>query len=623
MPQQKFRLGLCLAGSVSAGAYSAGVLDYLFETLERWENAKADASQKNIPTHNAVVDVFSGASGGGMCGIISSIILQDNKPYASGKNSLLYKTWVDLNDNNEKLTWQQMLDNDDADKYKAVKSFINSKFIDDISNRVFDVKNITPKENDFRKWLSADLEVAVTVSNLRGIPYAVNFSSNHLNSQVRHYMVNHKLLLKFTTNYKTFENDKSYIYVNFKNNINTAFLKEAATATGAFPLGLLPRNFSLDRGMVDSMCFPNKRINILEQQNGMVLPKFIKPTWPDETIFEELIDPHRENKSFPYFKFTAVDGGMTNNEPFEVARAILLDKEPYCNTIESDGKLADRSILMIDPFPNSNAFAHQFKEPRTIPDLIKLLLKALRNQPLFKLEDIQLASEDEVLSRFMIAPTRNDAYKDAPIASASLDGFGGFLDKAFREHDFYLGRRNCQRFLNRRFGIPLQEGVSDNIILSQGYHAEAIERFKYKMKQKDAAGNIVEKWFVPIIPDTNVTGWSNAANDSIFTNEAVKYPFPKFDVSLLPQMRKKIWKRLQFVAAHTITTSVKKDIDADATTTEIKKKKINWLHVFFGALFIIPAIPFFLVLYFMAKQKVMSSIMNVVESDLRKRKIIK
>ena len=35
-----FHLGIAMAGAVSAGAYTAGVLDYLFETLERWEKEK-------------------------------------------------------------------------------------------------------------------------------------------------------------------------------------------------------------------------------------------------------------------------------------------------------------------------------------------------------------------------------------------------------------------------------------------------------------------------------------------------------------------------------------------------------------------------------------------------------
>ena len=34
MEDKTFHLGLCLAGAVSAGAYTAGVVDYLFEALD-------------------------------------------------------------------------------------------------------------------------------------------------------------------------------------------------------------------------------------------------------------------------------------------------------------------------------------------------------------------------------------------------------------------------------------------------------------------------------------------------------------------------------------------------------------------------------------------------------------
>ncbi len=40
------------------------------------------------------------------------------------------------------------------------------------------------------------------------------------------------------------------------------------------------------------------------------------------------------------------------------------------------------------------------------------------------------------------------------MASAILGGFGGFLSENFRKHDFQLGRRNCQAFLQRHFVLP-------------------------------------------------------------------------------------------------------------------------------------------------------------------------
>jgi hypothetical protein len=60
--------------------------------------------------------------------------------------------------------------------------------------------------------------------------------------------------------------------------------------------------------------------------------------------------------------------------------------------------------------------------------------------------------DPNVASRFLIAPKRdNEAF---PIASGSLGSFGGFLSYDFRAHDFMLGRRNCQRFLDKYFVLP-------------------------------------------------------------------------------------------------------------------------------------------------------------------------
>lgn len=40
MSKKKFQVGLCMAGAVSAGAYTAGVMDYLLEALNQWEKRR-------------------------------------------------------------------------------------------------------------------------------------------------------------------------------------------------------------------------------------------------------------------------------------------------------------------------------------------------------------------------------------------------------------------------------------------------------------------------------------------------------------------------------------------------------------------------------------------------------
>lgn len=95
--ENTFHLAITMAGAVSAGAYTAGVIDYLLETLDNWEAKKDEAKKffkenpdeskfdeeqqqkaeyyKKIPTHDIKIEVLSGASAGGMTSIMTSAYL--------------------------------------------------------------------------------------------------------------------------------------------------------------------------------------------------------------------------------------------------------------------------------------------------------------------------------------------------------------------------------------------------------------------------------------------------------------------------------------------------------------------------------------------------------------------
>lgn len=76
-----FHLGITIAGAVSAGAYTAGFIDYLIKVLELWEkqkkiirekienNKSLSDYEKKIPLHNVCID----ASAGGMVGMIAAL----------------------------------------------------------------------------------------------------------------------------------------------------------------------------------------------------------------------------------------------------------------------------------------------------------------------------------------------------------------------------------------------------------------------------------------------------------------------------------------------------------------------------------------------------------------------
>ena len=69
--EDTFQIGLALSGAISAGAYTAGVLDYLFQALNAWEQAKK--KDPRAPQHQVNLQVVTGASAGAITGALGAI----------------------------------------------------------------------------------------------------------------------------------------------------------------------------------------------------------------------------------------------------------------------------------------------------------------------------------------------------------------------------------------------------------------------------------------------------------------------------------------------------------------------------------------------------------------------
>jgi hypothetical protein len=95
-----FELGIVMAGAVSGGAYTAGVMDFLIEALDAWENAKNDG--QDVPSHDVRIKVMTGTSAGAMNTALAAVMLNEDfehvrevpaPPGAAAKNKA-YKSWV-------------------------------------------------------------------------------------------------------------------------------------------------------------------------------------------------------------------------------------------------------------------------------------------------------------------------------------------------------------------------------------------------------------------------------------------------------------------------------------------------------------------------------------------------
>lgn len=242
---QKFQIGLCMAGAVSAGSYTAGVMDYLLEALEEWEKRRGT---EGVPTHQVELPVMGGASAGGMTSIIAAAALQQgiehiDKPSSSlleeHPENLLYHSWVDLTGRD---MFSTMLDTSDI-KAGQVEALLNSDFIDIIAQRALEPDMPATFRWPVRpQFLAPHLKVFTTLTNLQGFLYDVSFKSGATGGRNPYYMTVHNDYACFELNGQTpGSGDPGWIPLNIQKKLNVQVAMESAMATGAFPVGLKSR----------------------------------------------------------------------------------------------------------------------------------------------------------------------------------------------------------------------------------------------------------------------------------------------------------------------------------------------------------------------------------------------
>lgn len=481
-----------MAGAVSAGAYTAGVIDYLIETLERWQQQKEiirNKIDKNIPLsdteqlvplHDVVIEVLSGASAGGMTAAVLAYSFNDgtyitkregqlipgnyNQPLSTDEHTKLYHSWINMVDDDNGNTFSKLMNTSDIGDVKQLKSFLNSQPIDDIAAKA------VPQAINFNNapaYISPSLSVLLSVTNLEGVPIDIRFS-NVTGDNARNVLRMHSGFLHYQFNSQLLS-DIDYP-AEVIGNQNKSNLAAAAMATGAFPFGLSNRRIVVNKVFFDGFKQNLKinrnldvNMNLSDEQNAYI--------------------------------FTAVDGGAINNEPMGTTVKILTAKRNLAK--KANPSFNDENyMILIDPFPSvTNARqANQFKEPEPY-NLLQQAFKifgAFRNQSAFKQEDLfdGLEMTDK---RYLIYPAKRRFYF---LACGLIEGFSGFLKKAFRTHDYQLGRKNCQTFLRYYFGeeVSVFEETA-GITLTNAQK----EIWTYDFNYGKAGAE--KLWKMPLIPD--------------------------------------------------------------------------------------------------------------------------
>jgi len=456
-PDNPFEIGLVMAGAISAGAYAAGVVDFLVEALDEWEKSKELARQhaddpqaRECPMHSVKIKVMAGASAGGMTsGLAVGLLGMDYQSVveqpppdqpATPTNNNLYRSWVNTVD------IEPLLGSKDLDGIAKgpIKSVLDCSILSDIAKDAFKFER--PNDRKSRPYVADPLHVFLTVTNLRGIPYPLKFANFSQSEKVKQYeMTMHADNVHFILSKDEPAKAQGAFWLkpyDFQNPETWGLLQNAALATGAFPIGLAPVLLKRISSQYDVRHWRHKGPH---SENGRHYCEYWKPIPPDFG---------GDEKSFEY-DFLCVDGGVMNNEPLDLANLVLsgpLDVEP------SGGDKVTRATVMILPFPNSTGFSRKYDGDTNFIHLLSTTFNGLINQARFKPDELAMADDANPFNRFLVVPRRGFRSNGEPepftIACGSLGGFGGFLSRKFREHDYQLGRRNCQWFLKQYFTLP-------------------------------------------------------------------------------------------------------------------------------------------------------------------------
>jgi len=441
-----FHIGINMAGAVSAGAYTAGVLDFLTEAIEEWYAAKA-APNPTVPMHDICIDVFSGASAGGMCAAISAVMVQGpfqhihnpEDPSVKDTTNRFYESWVN------KIDIQWLLQSTDLLPGQPVISLLDSNILDQIADYA-----IAPGASSPRPYISRALTLFLTLTDVRGIPYSLNGDApGSAEEDIRYYADR----LQFETVADPAARPLFPLAKPLPLGSSAdawPLLKEAAKATGAFPLFLAPR--ILQRDVADFLNSPWEPV-------ADPLPAPTPPHWP--------------LKAGQQFTTLNVDGGLTDNDPFQLAHDYLAVHNPLAKRDPVTGQLknppaadqANCAVLTVAPFPADDLYNanYDFATNSSILAMLPNLFTVLISQSRFLGESLNAVIDTNSFSRFVLAPSDTNHPGQDALQCGLLSAFGGFFERGFRAHDYQLGRRNCQKFLLDTFRLSV-----DNPIIAQG-----------------------------------------------------------------------------------------------------------------------------------------------------------
>jgi predicted acylesterase/phospholipase RssA len=463
-----FKIGINMAGAISAGAYTAGVLDFLIEALDEWEAAKQRGDV--VPRHEVSLEVFSGASAGGMCAAISAVQVQQDFDHIrdtslTGTNNRFYESWVN------RIDIRELLQTDDLERGQAVLSLLDSTIIADIAQYA-----LTPGPVKVRPYISRNLTLFLTLTNLRGVPYSLDSAAPGSLEESTAFYGDRLRFQAVQTGDPPPAPPAKPLPVGSAGQGAWPLLQQAAMATGAFPVFLAPR--VLNRDAAD----------------------YTPPMWETAGSTAPPIKPDWTLENTDTWKTLNVDGGVIDNDPFDLAHDYLVALNPIPGNRQNprEALKADRSVITVAPFPAQDRFnpGYEATAQAAVMKAVGRLFSALISQSRFFGESLALIMTGTVFSRFMIAPSDTTLPPGAAaLQCGTLGAFGGFFERGYRAHDYALGRRNCQQFLRAQFILP-----QGNPVMAPGLDPDGKVLAAFGIDPPNATVVPQNQRWIPLIP---------------------------------------------------------------------------------------------------------------------------
>lgn len=438
-----FELGLSLAGGVSCGAYTAGVTDFLVEALDAWHAAIA-RNDADAPHHRVRLTVIGGASSGALtAAVLASVMPFDIAPVRAftgpdeAERNPLYDSWVNMTG------LEDLLGTGDV-RTSGIRSVLDPTPVERAARKA--VGHGLRTRPELRRWLADPARVLFSVADLHGLRFgaAAHQPGGHL------AVTEHAAIIRFAVSgagtapaapvraderlidHRLTQEDAGKRWAAWGKD-----LAEVALASGAVP-GALPSRW-LTRPWSDF------------GQRELVLPGC-----RDMHARRIALEPLELGTAIGLRHFEAVDGGLVDNTALAAVRAELNGRDVLaCNP--RDAIRVRRAVLMIDPLLDSSALRRQADiSPTGLAAKVAALGRMLIDQVRTDRAELALALDETVYSRFLVSPGRVAVNQGSceDLAGASLGGFGGYLSREFRRHDFLLGRRNAQQALASHLTLP-------------------------------------------------------------------------------------------------------------------------------------------------------------------------